>query len=123
MSVIQALIVDDSISQRMVLKGKLAQYENIEIIGEAKDGREALQKYLELSPDVVILDLVMPKFDGKSALKKIIEHDEKANVIIASSLGGQEDIEECIRLGAKSFVQKPYDDEDLVRAIEEITAE
>ncbi|MCP3670087.1 MAG: response regulator [Gammaproteobacteria bacterium] len=117
---IRLLIVDDAMSQRMLLVAKLSQYDEVEVISEAKDGQEAIEKFESLNPDVVILDLVMPKVDGKEALKKIMQIDSNANVIIASSLGGEDDLEECLRMGAKSFVQKPYDEEHLIREIKKI---
>ncbi|OUS31099.1 two-component system response regulator [Gammaproteobacteria bacterium 45_16_T64] len=114
---IRILIVDDALSQRFVIKEIISGYDDIEIAGEAEDGAKAIEQFELLQPDIVLLDLVMPVLGGKAALEKILELNSKAKVVIASSLGGEEDIEECLRTGAIAFVQKPYDQEDLIRAI------
>lgn len=119
MEKIKIMVADDALSQRMVLKNKLSAYEDFEVVGDAVDGADAIDKYQQLNPDVLLLDLVMPNVDGKQALKQIMASDNNAKVIIASSLGGEKDIEECMRMGATSFVQKPYDEEDLVRLIKQ----
>lgn len=121
MEKIKIMVADDALSQRMVLKNKLSAYEDFEVVGDAVDGADAIDKYQQLNPDVLLLDLVMPNVDGKQALKQIMASDSNAKVIIASSLGGEKDIEECMRMGATSFVQKPYDEEDLVRLIKQAT--
>lgn len=121
MQAIKVLIVDDAISQRLMLTSTLSHYQEIEVLGEAIDGEDSLSKFESLKPDIVIMDLVMPNMDGKEALRRIMEMDANAKIVIASSLGGKDDLEECLHLGAKSFVQKPYDEEDLVRTIKLIS--
>ncbi len=109
------LIADDSLAQRKVLSHVLQQ-EGINVV-EAEDGNVAIEKYKAYAPCLTILDLVMPNCGGKEALRKIIELDADANVIIASSLGGESDVEDCLRIGAKSYVQKPYDFANLLEQI------
>ena len=108
MSSLRVLVVDDSLSMRLVIKQLLSSIGH-EVIGEAKDGLEALKLYMECKPDVVFLDLVMPVFDGKKTLKKLLQVDENALVVICSSLGSEQDIEYCLRAGAKFYLQKPYE--------------
>ena len=123
MSALKILVVDDSLSMRLVVKQLLANIGH-QVIGEAKDGLEALKLYMELKPDVVMLDLVMPKFDGKKTLKKILQVDESAQVVICSSLGslGSEgDIEYCLRAGAKFYLQKPYETEGIRIALNSLS--
>ncbi len=120
MSALKILVVDDSLSMRLVVKQLLANIGH-QVIGEAKDGLEALKLYMELKPDVVMLDLVMPKFDGKKTLKKILQVDESAQVVICSSLGSEGDIEYCLRAGAKFYLQKPYETEGIRIALNSLS--
>lgn len=92
------------------------------VVGEAGNGLEAVSQYLALKPDVVLMDLVMPECDGKQALGRILAQDPGARVVILSSLGAQSDIEECLMLGAKSYLQKPIDPEVMDRVLHEAVA-
>ena len=85
--------------------------------GAAGNGEEAIAQDEAHHPDVVLLDLVMPQLDGKGALQGILQHDGGARVVILSSLGAQGDIEECLRLGAASYLQKPIDPDAMVRVL------
>jgi len=105
---------------RLVIKQLLINLGH-EVIGEAKDGLEALKLYMEDKPDVVLLDLVMPKFDGKKTLKKLLQVDENAAVVICSSLGSEGDIEFCLRAGAKFYLQKPYEVEGIKTALNSLS--
>jgi len=113
---IRALVVDDSLAQRMMVSHFLTS-SDIEVVAEAEDGEVGLARYTELMPDLVVLDLVMPKLSGREVLEKIMASNPEAKVIIASSLGGEADLEACLRLGAKAYVQKPYDFDDLLATI------
>ncbi len=119
-SSLRVLVVDDSLSMRLVIKQLLINLGH-EVIGEAKDGLEALKLYMEDKPDVVLLDLVMPKFDGKKTLKKLLQVDENAAVVICSSLGSEGDIEFCLRAGAKFYLQKPYEVEGIKTALNSLS--
>ncbi|EPJ47375.1 MAG: hypothetical protein OFPII_13530 [Osedax symbiont Rs1] len=120
MSSLKILVVDDSLSMRLVVKQLLINIGH-EVIGEASNGLEALKIYMELKPDVVMLDLVMPKFDGKKTLKKLLQVDEAAQVVICSSLGSEGDIEHCLRGGAKFYLQKPYEAEGIRIALNSLS--
>lgn len=93
-----------------------------DVVGEAGNGNEAFDRYQALKPDVVLMDLVMPECDGKQALARILAHDPAARVVILSSLGAQSDIEECLKLGARSYLQKPIDPDVMDRVLHEAVA-
>ena len=118
---LRILVVDDSLSMRIIATTLVTRLGH-EVVGDAEDGKVALKKYRELSPDIVMLDLVMPRFEGKKTLKKIIEIDPHANIIICSSLGSMGDIEFCLREGAKFYLQKPYEIEGIRNALSSITS-
>ena len=115
------LLCDDSRALRMLAAGQLDEA-GFEVAGEAGNGLEAIRQYQALRPDLVLLDLVMPECDGREALARIIELDPQARVVILSSLGAQRDIEECLRIGARSYLQKPIDPEAMERVLREALA-
>ena len=116
-----ALLCDDSRALRMLAARQLEDC-GFDVVGEADNGEDAVAQFLKLQPDVVLLDLVMPKRDGKQALREILAHDSQARVVILSSLGAQADIEECLRLGARSYLQKPIDPDVMARVLHETVA-
>ncbi len=113
---ISALVCDDSILSRKKLKDSLAELGCVNVY-EAVDGDDAVAKYKEHNPTIVFLDIVMPKKDGIDALKEILEHDGHAKVIMASSVGTQSYLKEAIQSGAKDFLQKPLDKDQLKKII------
>jgi CheY-like chemotaxis protein len=115
------LLCDDSRALRMLTRRQLVEC-GFEVIGEADNGIDAVEQFRTLGPSVVLLDLVMPRLDGKQALRRILEIDAGARVVILSSLGAQGDIEECLRAGAKSYLQKPIDPEAMARVLRETVA-
>lgn len=115
------LLCDDSRALRMLTAQQIDAC-GYELAGEAENGIRAVEQYQALKPNVVLLDLVMPKVDGKAALKRILELDPEARVVVLSSLGTQNDIEHCLRMGAKSYLQKPIDRDTLARVLAEVVA-
>jgi DNA-binding NarL/FixJ family response regulator len=115
------LLCDDSRALRLLTARQLGEC-GFDVAGEADNGVAAVEQYQKLRPDVVLLDLVMPQQDGKQALRRILELDPQARVVILGSLGAQHDIDECLRLGAKSYLQKPIDPEAMVRVLREAVA-
>ncbi len=113
---ISVLIVDDISFIRQVIRDILEE-SNIRVVGEAKDGADAIYKYKSLKPDVVLLDIHMPILDGVEALKRIISINKDAIVIMCSSLGDQDNIVNAISLGAKDFVVKPFRKERIISSI------
>ena len=115
------LLCDDSRALRMLAARQLDDG-GFHVVGEAGNGHEAVSQYQALKPDVVLMDLVMPECDGKQALGRILAQDPAARVVILSSLGAQSDIEECLKLGARSYLQKPIDPEVMDRVLHEAVA-
>lgn len=114
------LLCDDSRALRMVTGQQVTEC-GFDLAGEASNGRAAVDQYKALRPDVVLLDLVMPELSGQEALAEIMSFDPEAKVVVLSSLGALHDIEECLRIGARSYLQKPIDPEHLARVLHELT--
>ena len=116
------MIVDDADFMRLVLRDVLEKG-GYEIAGEAKDGKEAVEKYLETHPDLVLMDVTMPVMDGLTALKEIKKSDPEAKVIMVSSMCQKAVVLETIRAGAITFVAKPFEADGLLHVIETALAE
>ena len=106
------LVVDDALIMRAMIKD-IAQQAGWQIAGEATNGRECLERYRELSPDLVTLDIVMPEMDGVEALWQLRQEDPPAMVVMVSAIDQKEKLSECIRLGARDFIVKPFDRDHL----------
>ncbi len=113
------LIVDDAAFMRMMLKDILVK-SGYNVVGEAENGVKAIEKYKELQPDLVTLDITMPDMDGISALKGIKEVDADARVIMCSAMGQQAMVVEAIQQGAKDFIVKPFQADRVIEAIKKI---
>jgi len=116
----KVLIVDDSKFMRLILKNILIKGDKHSIIGEAENGVEALNKYKELKPDVVTMDIIMPIETGLTAVRKMIEYDKQAKIIMVSAMGQENIVEEAMQLGAKGFVVKPVKPELLMEMIDKV---
>ena len=116
------LVVDDASVVRLMVK-KILNESDFEIVGEAKDGKEALEKYKELKPDIVTMDLVMPEVDGIQATKDILAYDEKAKIVILSGIDQREMLMQAINAGACSYVVKPFETDRLITALNEVSSE
>ena len=110
------MIVDDAAFMRMMLKDILNK-NGFTVIGEAENGDVAVDKYMELQPDLTIMDITMPEMDGLQAVKEIRKRDSKARVIMCSAMGQQTMVIEAIQSGAKDFVVKPFQAERVVEAV------
>lgn len=111
------LIVDDAAFMRMMIKDILTK-NGFEVVGEAQDGSEAVEKYKELSPDLVTMDITMPEMDGITALKKIKGDNPSAKIIMCSAMGQQAMVIDAIQAGAKDFIVKPFQAERVIEAIQ-----
>ena len=111
------LIADDSAFMRTVLKNILNKEGYTDII-EAKDGNEAVSQYEEFNPDVLLLDIVMPNLDGLGVLKAL--RFKKINAIIVSAVGQDKMIEEARELGAKDFIIKPFDADNVIQSVKKL---
>ena len=113
------LIVDDAAFMRMMIKDILTK-NNYEVVGEAENGLKAIEKYKELTPDLVLMDITMPELDGIQAVRLIMEHDSKARVVMCSAMGQQAMVIESIQAGAKDFIVKPFQAERVIEAIQKV---
>ena len=104
----RVLIVDDALIMRKRIK-EIAEEAGWQVAGEAKDGEEAVALYQQEKPDMVTLDIVMPKMDGVSALKQMIQVDPQARVVMISAVNQKGKLAECIQAGAIDFIVKPFE--------------
>lgn len=113
------LIVDDAAFMRMMVKDVLSKggYNDLE---EAVDGADAVEKYKELNPDLVIMDITMPNMDGLEALKAIKEIDPNSTVIMCSAMGQESMVIEAIKSGAKDFIVKPFKPDRILGTVSSI---
>ena len=113
------LICDDAAFMRMMIKDILTK-NGYNVVGEAENGKMAVDKYAELSPDLVLLDITMPEMDGIGALKAIKAKDPNACVIMCSAMGQQAMVIEAIQSGAKDFIVKPFQAERVLEAVKKV---
>jgi len=112
------LIADDSDAIRLVLKDILSIGKH-EIVSEASDGAEAVDMYKEFKPEILLLDLAMPKKDGFTVVKEVIEFDPNAKIILITASDDQKVINQCLEHGAISYISKPFDFNGVLKAISE----
>jgi len=111
------LIVDDAAFMRMMVKDILTK-NGFDVVGEAADGAQAVEKFKELKPDLVTMDITMPEMDGITALKEIKGIDPNARVIMCSAMGQQAMVIDAIQAGAKDFIVKPFQADRVIEAIQ-----
>ena len=107
MTKIRTLIVDDTELIRSMLAQILGRTE-FEVVGVAADGREAVEKYHELLPDLVLMDVMMPGVSGIEAVRQIVAHDPSATIVMCSAYGEESVMDETLDAGALAFIQKPF---------------
>jgi len=110
------LIVDDAAFMRMMIKDILTKNGYV-VVGEAENGMAAVEKYKDLRPDLVTMDITMPEMDGITAVKEIKAIDENARIIMCSAMGQQAMVIDAIQAGAKDFVVKPFQPERVLEAV------
>ena len=113
------LIVDDSRTSRKILREILEEAGHT-IIGEGVDGEEGYLKYKELKPDLVTLDITMPRLDGIEALQLIRKADENAKAIMITAAGQKEKMIQAVKYGAAEFISKPYETEEVMQIIDRV---
>lgn len=115
------LITDDTAFMRMTLKNVIEK-NGYSVVGEAADGEEAVALYQELKPDMVTMDITMPKMDGITAIKEIMKVDPDAKIIVCSAMGQKPMVIEALSAGAKDFLVKPFDAERVVESLRKISS-
>lgn len=110
------MIVDDAAFMRMMLKDILTK-NGYNVVGEAENGAIAVDKYGELNPDLVIMDITMPEMDGLQAVREIRKRAPQARVIMCSAMGQQAMVIDAIQSGAKDFVVKPFQADRVIEAV------
>ena len=113
------LIVDDAAFMRMMIKDVITK-NGFEVAGEAVNGMDAVDRYNELKPDLVLMDITMPEMDGIEALKAIRAADAGANVIMCSAMGQQAMVIDAIQSGAKDFIVKPFQADRVLEAVKKV---
>ncbi|NLM96998.1 MAG: response regulator [Halanaerobiaceae bacterium] len=113
------LIVDDSAFMRRTLR-KILEKAGFEVIGEAADGGTAIEKYKELKPDVVTMDITMPGINGIETVKNILAINDKARIIMCSAIGQQGIIIEALQAGAKEYLIKPFRESLVIETINKV---
>ena len=113
------LICDDAAFMRMMIKDILTK-NGYTVAGEAENGLKAVEKYAELKPDLVLMDITMPEMDGIQALKKIKSTDPAASVIMCSAMGQQAMVIESIQAGARDFIVKPFQADRVLEAVKKV---
>ena len=118
---IKVLVVDDAAFMRMMLS-KILTDNGYAVVGEAANGAEAVEKYEELQPDIVTMDITMPGVTGVEAVQKIMKKHPEAKIIMVSAMGQQSMVVEAVRAGAKDFIVKPFNAERIVEAFRKIAS-
>jgi two-component system chemotaxis response regulator CheY len=116
---VKVLVVDDAAFMRITIKNTLAK-NGFEVVGEAENGAVAVEKFKELKPDVVTMDITMPEMSGLDALKAIVSLDSAAQVIMVSAMGQEAMVRDAVLSGAKGFIVKPFKEEGLLSALKKI---
>jgi two-component system chemotaxis response regulator CheY len=113
------LIVDDASFMRMMIKDILTK-NGFEVVGEAENGAKAVEKFKELDPELVIMDITMPEMDGIQAVKEIKSVDPNVKIVMCSAMGQQAMVIEAIQAGAKDFIVKPFQADRVIEAVKKV---
>ncbi|MCL1905500.1 MAG: response regulator [Clostridiales bacterium] len=115
----KVMIVDDAAFMRIQIKNMLSK-NGYEVAGEAENGKQAVERYKDYSPDVVTMDITMPEMSGLDALREIIKMDPNAKVVMVSAMGQEAMVRDAILSGAKGFIVKPFKEEGILAAIKKL---
>jgi two-component system chemotaxis response regulator CheY len=111
----KVLVVDDSMVMRAMISDILTK-DGFKVVGQAKNGKEAVEQYVKLTPDLVTMDIIMPGEHGTDVVKKIVEVDRDARIIIVSGLNQKSLVMQALDNGAKDFLVKPFENAELLEA-------
>ena len=115
----KVLITDDTAFMRMTLRNILEK-NGFEVVAEAEDGYQAIEKYMQVRPDLVTMDITMPNMDGITAIKKIMEKDPQAKIIVVSAMGQKALVIEALNSGARDFIVKPFQPDRIIEALQKV---
>lgn len=116
------LVCDDSAFMRMILKQLLTENGH-EVVAEAGDGREAVKQFRTFKPDIITMDVTMPRMDGLEAVKIIHEEDPLVRIIMVTAIGQKTVIQEAVKAGATDFIVKPFENEKVIDTIKRVLGE
>jgi two-component system, chemotaxis family, chemotaxis protein CheY len=116
------LIVDDASFMRMMLRNILSSH-GYQIVGEAENGLKAIEAFEKLKPDIVLVDLIMPEMGGIEAVKRIVQINPKAKIVICSAMGQQALVVEAMQAGARDFIIKPFQPTSVIEAVQKLELE
>jgi NarL family two-component system response regulator LiaR len=120
METIRILLVDDHPVVRKGIRAMLESEEGMQVAGECADGAQAVEQYAALRPDVVLMDLVMPHMDGIQAIRRILENDAGARILVLTSFSSDDKVFAALQAGAAGYLLKDSDPDDLLRAIRQV---
>ena len=115
----RVLVVDDAIFMRKMISDIL-EGNNMEVVGEADTGALAVEKYKELKPDLVMMDIIMPEMNGIDAVRQIMSSDSQARIVMCSALGQQALVQDAMTAGAKDFLIKPFNPSRVIEVVSKI---
>ena len=115
------MVVDDAPVVRLMLKDILKHY-NYEIVTEASNGNEAVERYKQFHPDLVTMDITMPQKDGIEALEEILQFDRNAKVVMVTAIDQRDPLMKAIRLGAVDYIIKPFEEDRVISAVSKVFA-
>jgi two-component system chemotaxis response regulator CheY len=113
------LVCDDAIFMRTMISDILSGA-GYEVVGEAETGLQAIERYRQLKPDLVTMDIVMPDMGGIDAVREIVKDDPNARILMCSAMGQQALVVEAIQAGAKDFVVKPFQPSRVLEAVQRV---
>ena len=119
----RVLVVDDALYMRTMIRDILKGTGGFEVVGEASNGREAVERFIEVEPDLVTMDIVMPELDGIEATREILARSPAAVIIMCSALGQEALVIESIAAGARDFIVKPFTPEKVLKVIKNVLKE
>jgi NarL family two-component system response regulator LiaR len=117
---IRVLVVDDHVVVRRGIRALLATVDEVKVVGEAQDGQEALERIEALRPDVILLDLLMPRMDGIEVTRRAIAKDPEARILVLTSFAVDDKVFPAIKAGALGYLLKDTGPQELVRAIHQV---
>lgn len=115
----RVLVVDDAAFMRMMLTNMLVKGGH-EVVGQAENGKQAIEMYSSLLPDLVTLDITMPEMDGLEALKLIMAKDPNAKIVMCSAMGQQAMVLDAVKSGAKDFIVKPFEESKILETVTKV---